>query len=93
MSALASTDKGHSMLRAHPSHLAFWSVRKFLLKLSYQRSKVLQTIGRRLKNDHGDGELRERLLKGQVSVNRQKDIKLFLCTLSSSPFWIPAQPA
>ncbi len=68
------------MLRAYPRHLAFWSVRKLALELGHQRSKVFQAIGRRLKNDHGDGELRELLLKGQVAVNRHKDIELFLRT-------------
>ena len=31
-----------------------------------------------MKNDDGDGELREMLLKGEVAVNRHEDVELFL---------------
>jgi hypothetical protein len=48
------------------------------LELGHQGSKVFQAIGRRLKHNDGDGELQELLLEGYVSVNRHKDIKLFL---------------
>ena len=46
----------HSTLQTHPRHLAFWSVRKLSLELGHQGSKIFQAIGRRLKNNDGDGE-------------------------------------
>jgi hypothetical protein len=55
------------------------------LELRYQKDAVLQTIGRRLKDNDGDAEFRQ-VLEGKITVNRHKDIKLSLTSRSNSPF-------
>jgi len=50
--------------QTHPSHLTLWSHRHYTMELGHQRPKIFQSIRRRLKNNDGDGELREMLLEG-----------------------------
>jgi len=60
----------------HPGHLTFRSSRQGPLELRYQRAQIFQAIGRRLKNYHHNGKLREMLLEGKVAVrSSQADLR------------------
>jgi hypothetical protein len=51
---------------------ALWSCEKNLLKSGQERAKGLQSVGRSLQHNDGEGELRDILLKGQIAVNARR---------------------
>jgi len=54
---------------------------------------VLQTIGTRLENYDCDSAASKVLLKAEIRIHGNQDIKAASASLKSSPFCFPDQPA
>jgi hypothetical protein len=63
---------------ADSADLSLRRIREGLKEFRQERTKVFQAIGRSLKDDDCDGELRHVLLKGEITVDGHEGVEACL---------------